>query len=363
MAFHDMMGKVAFHTFGVSALLLGSVLPATGGGLDEVNAELVSDEMSLEVLLEMDVEPEVVQSRGQIDGTNEAPPRSKSGTMEVSSEQNGTLVQDPAEAGTSAQDTPRASAAPIEIAMNDSSMSHSVLASKTGEHPLLAPMRWAEESAQFMQAEVRDYTCTITKRERINGILGKEETIEAKVRHEPFSVYMKFMAPRRISGREVIFVENANSGNLLAHGVGLEALAGTMSLSPTSRLAMKGNLHPITDFGVLNLARQLIQVGEVNIQKDSFSVNYFEAEVAGRACVCIEVLNLKRREDVLFCKAHIYVDRELNIPIRYVSWGWGRNGDFPLMEEYTYRNLKLNVGLTDQDFDIRNPKYDYRESR
>ncbi|MBO5438907.1 MAG: DUF1571 domain-containing protein [Thermoguttaceae bacterium] len=269
----------------------------------------------------------------------------------------GEINETGAETGASAQD------APIQIALNDPAMSNAVLNSLEGEHPLLAPMRWADESAQYMQANVRDYTCTVTKRERINGILGKEEIMDAKVRHEPFSVYMKFTSPRRFSGREVIYVENANSGNLLAHGVGLEALAGTMHLSPTGRLAMKGNLHPITDFGVLNLARQLIRVGEVNIQKDSFDVNYFDAEIAGRACVCIEVLNQKRRDDVLFCKAHIYVDRELNIPIRYVSWGWGKNGDFPLLEEYTYSNIKLNVGLTDQDFDIRNPKYNYRESR
>jgi hypothetical protein len=28
-----------------------------------------------------------------------------------------------------------------------------------------------------------------------------------------------------------------------------------------------------------------------------------------------------------------------------------------LVEEYTYANLKLNVNLTDADFDVRNPQY------
>ncbi len=31
-----------------------------------------------------------------------------------------------------------------------------------------------------------------------------------------------------------------------------------------------------------------------------------------------------------------------------------------LIEAYTYLNMKLNVGLTDADFDIHNPVYRFR---
>ena len=30
------------------------------------------------------------------------------------------------------------------------------------------------------------------------------------------------------------------------------------------------------------------------------------------------------------------------------------------MESYTYRELKLNNGFTDEDFDVKNPRYGFR---
>jgi hypothetical protein len=32
------------------------------------------------------------------------------------------------------------------------------------------------------------------------------------------------------------------------------------------------------------------------------------------------------------------------------------------MEEYTFLNIKVNVGLSDHDFDRENPSYDFYES-
>ncbi len=34
-------------------------------------------------------------------------------------------------------------------------------------------------------------------------------------------------------------------------------------------------------------------------------------------------------------------------------------GQPQLLEEYTYLNVKLNVGLTDADFDDKNPEYNF----
>ncbi len=64
----------------------------------------------------------------------------------------------------------------------------------------------------------------------------------------------------------------------------------------------------------------------------------------------------------LFHVAQIYVDDELNLPIRYEAYDWpAEEGGKPqLTEEYTYLNLKLNNGFTDADFDIRNPNYQFK---
>ena len=285
----------------------------------------------------------------------------------------GILVEGPAsDAGILVEGTPEAvlGNAPVSaLPPNDSGVKSLMLASSSpdlkpisGEAPLEAPIRWAKGVLRLMESGLCDYSCTVSKRERINGILGREEIMEAKVRQEPFSVYLNFLKPNRFSGREVIYVENANEGELLVHGVGLEALAGTIHLDPDGRLAMKGNLHPITDFGIQNLVRKLVCMGEENLQKSQFSVTYFNAKLNGRDCTCIEVINSDRGADPLFHKAHVYVDMELNLPVKYVSWGWGNEREEPLMEEYSYTNIQLNPGFTDLDFDVRNPDYEYRES-
>ena len=79
----------------------------------------------------------------------------------------------------------------------------------------------------------------------------------------------------------------------------------------------------------------------------------------------IQVVHNERRAPYEFHKAQVFIDDEMNIPVRYASYDWPSTpgGKPVLMEEYTYINVDLNVGLTDLDFDITNPEYSYRESK
>ena len=55
------------------------------------------------------------------------------------------------------------------------------------------------------------------------------------------------------------------------------------------------------------------------------------------------------------------MDDELQLPIRYASYDWpaAPGQEPPLLEEYTYLNMKVNVGLTDADFDRGNKDYGF----
>jgi hypothetical protein len=50
--------------------------------------------------------------------------------------------------------------------------------------------------------------------------------------------------------------------------------------------------------------------------------------------------------------AQIYIDNELELPVRFVAYDWPEKpGDQPLLlEDYSCCNLELNVNLTDDDF-------------
>lgn len=60
--------------------------------------------------------------------------------------------------------------------------------------------------------------------------------------------------------------------------------------------------------------------------------------------------------------SRIFVDDQLNLPIRYEAYDFpaAAGGPPELIEQYSYLDLKLNNGYTDADFDVENPKYGFR---
>ena len=76
------------------------------------------------------------------------------------------------------------------------------------------------------------------------------------------------------------------------------------------------------------------------------------AKIGERLCTHIQVEHPESSEGIQFHRASLYVDDELRVPIRLVVHGWPASEDDqpPLIEEYIYTDLKLNVGLTDAEF-------------
>jgi hypothetical protein len=182
-----------------------------------------------------------------------------------------------------------------------------------------------------------------------------------KVRNHPFSVYGMFLAPAGEKGKEVLFVEGQNNGKMWAHGTGMQLkLFGTVSLDPNGNVAMKDQRYPLTEIGILNLTRRLIDVASEDIKYGECEVKYFKgAKINDRVCTCIQVVHPIPRKNFLFNVARIFVDDGSNIPVRYEAYDWPKTegGQPELIEAYTYVNLKVNVGLTDADFDRNNPAY------
>ncbi len=232
------------------------------------------------------------------------------------------------------------------------------------QHPLVPAIELATKVQQNVDSNIRDYSATIEKREQIDGKLGDPEYAIIKVRQHPFSVYMSFLAPERLKGQECMYIEGANDDKMFAHAPPgtLRGKFGTVKISPTSAPAMQGQRYPITELGISNLTRKLIEVGQHDMQFGECEVKFFQkAKVNGRECTVIQVVHPTPRRNFIFHMARIYLDDQLQVPIRYEAYDWPtETGGKPvLLEEYTYMNLKLNPGLTDADFDVRNPAYGF----
>jgi hypothetical protein len=248
-----------------------------------------------------------------------------------------------------------------------------VAGESVGEHPLLPVIQYATERHRAIDEQVKDYTCTLVKREQVDGRLSDPEFLSMKLRHgkveqgkpaTAFAVYVRFLAPAEVQGREVIYFEGRYDGKLIARRGGLRMAYVTAALNPTGELAMQGNRHPITEIGFKNLLTRLLEVAREDIQHGECEVKYYSgAKVNGRVATLVEVTHPVRRPCFRYHVARIFIDDELRLPIRYASYDWPEDGkgEPRLMEEYTYLNIKLNVGLTDWDFDYRNENYDFRK--
>jgi hypothetical protein len=67
----------------------------------------------------------------------------------------------------------------------------------------------------------------------------------------------------------------------------------------------------------------------------------------------LEVVHPLPRPYFDFHIARIFIDEQLDLPVRYEAYTWPpAPGAKPELQEcYTYLNLKLNIGLTDENFD------------
>lgn len=237
-----------------------------------------------------------------------------------------------------------------------------VFTPQPNEHPLMPALRWARQGLKDME-KIKDYSATMVRRDRSSGKVGEYEHIFVKIRQEPFSVYLYFIGPDEFRGREVIYVKGKNNGRMWAHGTGLQrTVFGTVSLPPTGPVAMRGQRYPLTEIGMANMLRRLIEVGEKDTKYGECEVQYFEgAKVNDRSCTCVQVTHPVPRRNFLFNVARIYVDDKLNLPVRYEAYDWpAKPGGEPLLsEEYTFLDVKVNNGFTDADFDTRNSDYNF----
>jgi hypothetical protein len=207
---------------------------------------------------------------------------------------------------------------------------------------------------------VEDYTCTLYKRERIAGRMTPLHIMSMKVRTKPQSIYLKFQQPAH--GREAIYIAGRHGSKVLAHDVGLnKILAGTLALEPTSSRAMEDCRHPITEAGIGPLLHTLAKRWAVELDPEETKLTFHDMLIGPRRCTMIESAHPHRSPEFLHHMVRVYIDQELGMPIRFEAFDWpGHPGSEPeLTEEYSYIHLKLNVGLSDIDFDVTNSTYSF----
>ena len=209
--------------------------------------------------------------------------------------------------------------------------------------------------------KIGGYTATFHKQERINGTLGPEQTLAMKVRHQPFAVYFKFLAPRE--GKEVVYAEGHHDNKVIAHGGGVgRFLVPRLAVPPDHPLALADSRHAVTEAGLSNLTTRLIGYRRMDLD-DPEAVTILDRATRSDGRVLLRSVHThpRRHPERPFARVEVLYDPETRFPVEIRNFDWPETGrpedDLLLAEHYSYENVNLDAGLSALDFDPKNPDY------
>lgn len=233
-------------------------------------------------------------------------------------------------------------------------------------------LQMARAARRHLAHSLNDYTARFVKQEvGTNGVLGPETEMRIKVQtrlrgnseNAPMRVYLRFTAPESVNGREVLWGEDLYDGKMAVREAGLLLSLKTFWLDPKGIIAMQGQRYPISEIGLVRLVEQLIERGEKDQDNPDVRVSLTENHRFDELDTQLIRVHRSRPSGQSddFSLAEIIIDPERQLVLSFRSFGWpAKAGEpAPLLESYRYHNVKTNVGLSDADFDVRNPSYNF----
>lgn len=213
------------------------------------------------------------------------------------------------------------------------------------------------QEGQAAVGRIKDFTCNFHKEEYKKGQLPKEVAF-MKFRTNPRAVYMKWIGEEK-KNQEIIWRKGQNDDKIRAHKGSFPDV--TVNLEPDSWMAMKDNRHPIQQAGfqhTIELIGRDFKMATENPELAKIE-DLGEKNILGTNARCFDATLDKDKNPKFYArKARICVSTQLKIPVRVQIWD-REDGELRLVEDYGYENVKVNVGLTDSDFDPENKEYKF----
>lgn len=201
------------------------------------------------------------------------------------------------------------------------------------------------------------YTATFRKQERLGDQLHDENTIELKLRHQPFSVSMHWLD----EGRVVYYRDGHNENRMTVKMGGWKGRLGWINLDPHSRLALSEARYPVTQVGLVALIDELLRQWEpFSDRADGVLCEWLEDErVGGRPCRVFRVNYAGPEVFAEYRQSTVWLDREHSVPLRVLNYDWERHDPANpdgLVEHYVYENVDFDAKLVEADFQLPNGK-------
>jgi hypothetical protein len=203
------------------------------------------------------------------------------------------------------------------------------------------PVAFLENSLSRYNREVKGYSLTMQKQERIGDKLEKKEVVDVKVKDidDKISVFMRWVSGMRLAAR-VLYVEGENNDKMLVKPAGLGGFL-IVTRDPEGADARKSGRYTLKQFG-LKRGLQRTWNGFLEARKDgTLKVKYLGKqkvkEAGDRTCWVLERTYAKPDEDgVAYQKLFIDTDNWLLVGTILK----GEKGE--LLAEYFFRDIRLN---------------------
>jgi hypothetical protein len=173
-------------------------------------------------------------------------------------------------------------------------------------------------------------------------------------------------------GRQLIFVDGLNDGNLLVQPGGVRGrFTGVMPLDPNGKMAMSESRYPITTAGLLALAETILQYQHQDIERGrGYRCELRDQqEFEGRPCFLYLIDYDAPEFNEVYRKSIVFIDKELSMPVCVKNYTWAKDVDpeaineETLVEFYAYTDLRMEQQLGAVDFDQNNEDYKLRIKR
>ncbi|HEV3236566.1 MAG TPA: DUF1571 domain-containing protein [Gemmataceae bacterium] len=214
------------------------------------------------------------------------------------------------------------------------------------------PLRLLDEARRAYK-DVKDYSCTLIKREQVKGKVQPENVINMKIRKEPFSVMLSWQAPRDLAGQEAAYVAGQNKNMMRVNPKGVAGIFGWQNIAIDDPRVMEHSRHLITEAGIGNLIERFAKAYIADSKTKTVKVSLADYEYDKKQCIGIETIHSEARPghgDYYRCL--LYIDKKSHLPIRCECYDRPRakGSDGDLIEMYSFANLKINPGYGDDTF-------------
>jgi hypothetical protein len=202
--------------------------------------------------------------------------------------------------------------------------------------------------ARKAYAKIKDYSCTMIKRERLDGELSPNNVITLQVRKKPFSVSMVWQEPKASEGQECVYVTGKYDGKMRVKLPGFLGSLGYISLATDDERVGKESRHKVTEAGLGALIERCGKGWEEERRLKTARVRIGTFTFAKRKCSRVELTHPSPVGGKFkYYRNVVYFDQQTGLPIRVENYNWPQKpGTRPLLDEvFSYVNLRLNPNL------------------